>query len=114
MLRKCITYSLSASIALATLPMTGCENLPGTPKEQGAVIGGVGGAAAGAAVAKNNRLGGALIGGLLGAGGGYLGGASRDKHKNKDDDTAKADAKKAADRAKENPATGQDGRNATS
>src|SRR5947208_14479209 len=67
---KPITALLMASLALA--PLAGCDNLPGNKKEQGAVIGGVGGAVAGGALAKNNRLLGALIGGALGAGGGYL------------------------------------------
>ena len=70
MLRKCTTCALSVSIAFAALPLSGCENLPGTPKEQGAVIGGASGAAAGALIAKNHRLLGGLIGGAVGAGGG--------------------------------------------
>src|SRR5687768_1697532 len=69
---------LSASILLA--PVAGCESLPGNEKQQGAVIGGVGGAAAGAAIGgEDNRLAGAVIGGLLGAGGGYLVGAKMEK-----------------------------------
>ena len=35
--------------ALALGPVTGCESLPGNDEQQGAVIGGVGGALAGAA-----------------------------------------------------------------
>lgn len=60
------------SLALSPV-MTGCESLPGDEGTQGAVIGGLGGAAAGAMVAgDDDRLIGALIGGALGAGGGYL------------------------------------------
>jgi len=90
--------------ALALTPLTGCENLPGTPKTQGAVIGGAGGAAAGAAIAKDNRLLGALIGGLVGAGGGYLIGAHVDKVKDKDTEGAQA----AVDDAQANPAKAED------
>ena len=94
--------------SLGIAPMTGCENLPGGEKEQGAVIGGVGGAAAGAAVAKDNRLLGALIGGAIGAGGGYLIGANMEKHKDKSEDEIRADAKEAADRARTDPAKADD------
>lgn len=96
MKHKAISTVLISSIAFA--PMMGCDELPGGPKEQGAVIGGVGGAAAGAAVAKDNRGLGALIGGLLGAGGGYLIGTQVDK---KD----KEEARQAGERAQQNPAT---------
>jgi hypothetical protein len=73
------------------------------------VIGGVGGAAAGAAIGgEDNRLAGAVIGGLLGAGGGYLVGAKMEK----DDDTSNTErrdeAVKAADKAKSDPATADD------
>jgi hypothetical protein len=95
---------LTASIALA--PLAGCENLPGNKKEQGAVIGGVGGAVAGAAIGKNNRALGALIGGALGAGGGYLIGANLDK--NKDQNKTKDEAVKASENAQKNPATAAD------
>ena len=95
---------LTASIGLA--PLVGCENLPGNKKEQGAVIGGVGGAVAGAAIGKNNRAIGALIGGALGAGGGYLIGANLDK--NKDKNKTKDDAIKANENAQKNPATAAD------
>jgi len=97
---------LTASIALA--PLAGCENLPGNKKEQGAVIGGVGGAVAGAAIGKNNRAIGALIGGALGAGGGYLIGANLDKNKDKDKDKTKDQAIKASENAQKNPAKASD------
>src|SRR6185503_19643818 len=71
---KPVITLLIASLALS--PLAGCDSLPGDKKTQGAVIGGVGGAVAGGALAKNNRLLGALIGGALGAGGGYLIGSS--------------------------------------
>jgi hypothetical protein len=95
---------LTASIGLA--PLAGCENLPGNKKEQGAVIGGVGGAVAGAAIGKNNRALGALIGGALGAGGGYLVGANLDK--NKDKNKTKDEGIKASENAQKNPATAAD------
>jgi len=46
---------------------------------KGAVIGGAGGAVAGAVINKKNRAVGAVIGGVLGAGGGYVIGRSQDK-----------------------------------
>ena len=46
---------------------------------KGAIIGGVGGAAAGAVINKKNRAAGAVIGGVLGAGAGYGIGRSKDK-----------------------------------
>jgi uncharacterized membrane protein YebE (DUF533 family) len=103
---------LSASFLLA--PLAGCESLPGNEKQQGAVIGGAGGAAAGAAIGgKDHRLGGAVIGGLLGAGGGYLVGAKMDKDKDKDKDNAERrdEAVQAAEKAKANPATADDVKN---
>jgi hypothetical protein len=102
MTRKLVSAALMGSIALASL--TGCESLPGGPKEQGTVIGGVGGAAAGAAIAKNNRLAGALIGGALGAGGGWLIG-SQVKKNNGDH---KDEAIKASQQAEASPATAAD------
>ena len=92
--------------SLAAAPMIGCENLPGNDKEQGAVIGGLGGAIAGAAVAgDDDRALGALIGGALGAGGGYLIGAQRDKMQSDKDREAAVEAAKEAER---NPAKAED------
>ena len=104
---KTTALVLSASIGLA--PLAGCESLPGGEKEQGAVIGGVGGAAAGAAIGgKDNRLAGAVIGGILGAGGGYLIGTKMGD-KDKDDANQKRDeAQAAAQKAKADPATAED------
>lgn len=97
--RKSIGTLLIA--ALTSAPLVGCESLPGGKREQGAVIGGVGGAAAGAVVAKDNRAVGALIGGLLGAGGGFLIGQQMEK---KD----RNEALEANRKAEENPATPAD------
>ena len=100
--RAAVCTALVGSMALA--PLTGCQNLPGGSKEQGAVIGGAGGAAAGAIIAKGNRGLGALIGGLIGAGGGYIIGAQKEKvDKNKQDE-----ASQAADRAVKSPAGRED------
>jgi hypothetical protein len=100
--RRAVSLALVGSMALG--PAVGCSNLPGGSKEQGAVIGGLGGAAAGALIAKNNRGLGALIGGALGAGGGYLIGAQKDKI-----DKKKAEeARQASDRAERNPARADD------
>jgi hypothetical protein len=104
--KSLITPALIGSLILA--PMTGCESLPGNDEQQGAVIGGVGGALAGAAIAKNNRALGALIGGALGAGGGWLIGANIDKITGKDKDKQREDAIKASQRAEKHPAKPED------
>jgi glycine zipper 2TM protein len=88
---------------------TGCKNLPGKPSTQGAVIGGVGGAAVGAAVGgKEHRLLGALIGGALGAGGGYIIGANSEKITGNDTSGAQEATKTAQNR----PATADEARRA--
>jgi hypothetical protein len=88
--------------------LTGCSNLPGSDKQQGAVIGGASGAAVGAAVSKNRALG-AVIGGAVGAAGGYVIGANKDKITGKDDNEAATAARKA----EESPATPQEAKTAT-
>jgi hypothetical protein len=93
-----ISAALIGSFMLA--PLGGCSNLPGNSKEQGAVIGGVGGALAGGALGKGRRGLGALVGGLLGAGGGYLIGAQKDKV----DAKRREEAIAANRRAEQNPA----------
>jgi hypothetical protein len=99
----------AAGLALL-LNSTGCSSLPGEPKTQGAVIGGVGGAAAGAAIGgKEHRALGALIGGALGAGGGYVIGANSDKITGKDS----SGAQQATQSAQTQPATAQQARTAT-
>lgn len=89
---------------IALLPMTSCESLPGDRRTQATVIGGVGGAALGALIARDNRLLGALIGGALGAGGGYLIGAEPDRVREQDQESAT----RAAERATTNPARPED------
>jgi hypothetical protein len=101
MKRQIISLGLISSVALGGV--VGCDELPGGPREQGTVIGGVGGAAAGAAIAKDNRAVGAVVGGLLGAGGGWLIGQQVDKKNDKD-------AEKAAEQAQQTPATPQQAR----
>jgi hypothetical protein len=98
------TVSLVLATSITLAPLVGCENLPGGKKEQGAVIGGVAGAAAGALIGKKNRGVGALIGGLLGAGGGYLIGANQEKI----DKDKKDEARQASDRAARSPASRND------
>ena len=103
--RTLVSTVLMGSFALA--PLTGCEDLPGDEKTQGAVIGGLGGAVAGAALGgDDNRLLGALIGGALGAGGGYLIGSQLDKADDEDD------ARSADRKARENPVTADQARRA--
>ena len=108
MLKKTfVSTALIGSLVLA--PLSGCESLPGNDESQGAVIGGVSGAAAGALIGgDDNRLLGALIGGALGAGGGYLIGANKDKITGKDSDKNKEEAIKASERAERNPARAED------
>ena len=101
------------SAALATVLLAGavgCNNLPGTKGQQGAAIGGLSGAAAGALVGgSHHRLIGALLGGALGAGGGYLIGAHSDKLTGHDSGAAQ----EAVKRAQANPATPEEARLAT-
>jgi hypothetical protein len=47
----------AVGIAAASLTTTGCRELPGSPEAQGATIGGVGGAAAGAAIGGGHIIG---------------------------------------------------------
>src|SRR4029079_1046724 len=105
-----VISSLICAITLSPLAfLTGCENLPGNKETQGAVIGEVGGAAAGALIGgKNHRLLGALIGGAAGAGGGYLVGANWDKISGKKKD----EAERANDRAQREPARAEHARDA--
>jgi hypothetical protein len=100
--RKWMCGMLIGSLSLA--PLTGCESLPGDKKTQGAVVGGAGGALAGAALGKNNRLIGGLIGGALGAGGGYLIGSQIQKNDSRHRDEAVA----ASDRDRDNPPTARE------
>ena len=97
-------------LTLLLIGAVGCQDLPGTRGQQGAVIGGAGGAAAGAVVGgSKHRVLGALIGGALGATGGYLIGAQTDKVKNNDRDGAI----EANRRAETHPATAEEARDAT-
>jgi hypothetical protein len=101
--RAAVVISLTCCIGLAPFA-GGCANLPGSKGAQGAVIGGLGGAAAGAIIGKKNRGVGALIGAAIGAGGGYLIGASQEKVDKKKTD----EAKQASDRAAKSPASSDD------
>lgn len=101
-------FMKSLFIIPVVIALVGCQQMPGTRKEQGAVIGGAAGAAVGAAVAKDHRVLGALIGGLLGAGGGYIIGAKTDKIDTNDQQAAATAARKA----QENPATAADAQKA--
>ena len=105
--RTVIVAAVSLALAAPVGFLTGCESAPGDEPEQGAAIGGVAGALAGAAVAgDDDRLVGAVIGGILGAGGGYLIGTQLDK-KNQEE------AREAAEKARQNPASPEQARDAT-
>lgn len=98
----------TAAAAASLLLATGCANLPGTSKQQGATIGGLGGAAAGAAIGgEHHRLLGALLGGALGAGGGYVVGANANRIKGND----RHAAEQAGQVAQSQPATAQQAMN---
>ena len=109
--RTLISSALIGSLSLAPLcGLAGCSRAPlgDKPRAQGAIIGGAGGALAGALIGgqagKNKGPLGALIGGVVGAGGGYLIGAQKekvDKHK-------KDEAVAAHRRAESHPATVED------
>jgi hypothetical protein len=104
--RNLAGWGVAATLLGGTL---GCEQLPGTPKEQGTAIGGVGGAVTGAALGgEHHRLLGALIGGAAGAGGGYLIGANSERIAHKD----AAAAQEAMQRAQTAPATAEQARTA--
>lgn len=63
-----LTGALCAGLGIG---LSGCSSAPGTPGQQGAVVGGATGAAVGASVTHNRALG-AVIGGAVGAAGGYV------------------------------------------
>lgn len=106
--RSFLVLGLSAALVAAG---TGCKQLPGSDGTQGAAIGGLGGAAAGAVLGgSKNRVLGAVLGGVIGAGGGYVLGANKDKILNKDRDGA-ADAQS---KAETRPATAQEAMNSAS
>jgi hypothetical protein len=91
-------------LTVTLLATSGCQQLPGTSGQQGAAIGGVGGAATGALVGgEHHRLLGALVGGAVGAGGGYLIGANKDRIVGRDTSGAEA----AVRNAQAHPATPQ-------
>src|SRR5687767_1361883 len=96
-------------ITVLAAGLVGCSSMPGSDKQQGAVIGGATGAAVGAAVSKNRALG-AVIGGAVGAAGGYVIGANKDKITGKDSEEARAASRKA----EEAPATPQQAQTAAS
>jgi hypothetical protein len=111
--QRMTTPALALAIAAAAPLAGGCESLPGNEKQQGTVIGGLGGAAAGAAIGgEDNRLLGALIGGAAGAGGGYLVGANWDKISGDDQGDAADEARTASQKAEREPASAEEVRNA--
>lgn len=102
--RKCGIGEWTA-VGLMCLSLSACSNMPGDAGTQGAVAGGVGGAAAGAVIGgSEHRALGALIGGAAGAAGGYLIGANKDKILGKDEESAR----EAMERAQSDPATAQE------
>jgi hypothetical protein len=104
---KLTSLSVAAAVLLSTV---GCQDLPGTRRQQGAVVGGAGGAVAGAVIGgERHRWLGALIGGALGATGGYLIGAQTEKVNSNDRDGALESNR----RAETQPATAEEAKAAT-
>jgi uncharacterized protein YcfJ len=102
-IHRTICTMIIGSLALGSLPA--CRDIPAEEETQGAVIGGVTGAVAGAVIAgEGNRMLGALLGGALGAAGGYIIGAEVEKVREKDRD----DALEASRASRRNPATAED------
>ncbi len=99
-MKKTTSIALAAALT-GPLALGACESLPGSEREQGAVIGGVGGAVAGAALGDSALA--TILGGALGAGGGYLIGTQLEKRND--------DARGAVETARTDPATVEDVRN---
>lgn len=95
-------------VSILALGLAACSSLPGSDRQQGAVIGGASGAAVGAAVTENRALG-AIIGGALGAAGGYVIGANKDKIVGEDSKDKVAEASREAETT---PATPQEAKSA--
>lgn len=80
-----VATTTGTTTTTTTTPATTTTTAPVAPEKKkgwsnsakGAVIGGVGGAAAGAVIGKNGK--GAIIGGIIGAAGGYIIGKKKDK-----------------------------------
>jgi hypothetical protein len=101
------TLTLSGLAVALMISATGCSSLPGEPRTQSAVIGGVGGAAAGAAIGgSKHQVLGALLGGALGAGAGYVIGANSDRIANRD----RVAAEQATATAQSSPASAEQAR----
>lgn len=100
-------FTISVVASSIFFSFSGCSNLPGSPGQQGAVVGGASGAAVGAAVSQNRALG-AVIGGAVGAAGGYVVGHNKDKILGHDND-----ANAASKKAQERPVTPEQARTAT-
>jgi hypothetical protein len=79
-----------------------------SPQAKGAIIGGLGGAAAGALINKRNRAVGGVVGGVVGGAGGYAVGKSIDnKNKARAAEADAANARAAAARANERAAVAE-------
>jgi osmotically inducible lipoprotein OsmB len=100
----------TAVVSLLAMVLVGCEYLPRDRGARGAVIGGAGGAAAGAVIGgSQHRLLGALLGGALGAAGGYVIGANTGRVRDNDQEGAR----QAAIAAQQNPVTPEQALQAT-
>lgn len=80
MLKRMVGLSVIAALAVA---LSGCDSMGGSRTQQGAVMGGLGGAALGAALGPGKALQNAAIGGVAGVVGGSLIGNQMDKNESK-------------------------------
>lgn len=105
---KTLPYFLSLLLLLTTTfshSAQAQERKKVSPQAKGAIIGGIGGAAAGALINKRNRAVGGIVGGVVGGAGGYAVGKSIDnKNKARAAEADAANARAAAARANERAA----------
>jgi hypothetical protein len=112
---KKLPYIVSLLLALVVLMQSAAVQAQSkiSPQAKGAVIGGIGGAAAGVLINKKNRTVGGIVGGAVGAGTGYAVGKSiQNKQKARAAEAARVAAASRAARAERQAAAARAERNA--
>jgi len=106
---KTLPYFLSLLLLLTTIFSHSAQaQSKVSPQAKGAIIGGIGGAAAGALINKRNRAVGGVVGGVVGGAGGYAVGKSIDnKNKARAAEADAANARAAAARANQRAAVAE-------
>lgn len=107
---KTLPYFLSLLLLLTTIftHSAQAQQKKVSPQAKGAIIGGIGGAAAGALINKRNRAVGGIVGGVVGGAGGYAVGKSIDnKNKARAAEADAANARAAAYRANQRAAVAE-------